>query len=119
VVTTADGKTKRYSDFHQVESDGTTVTIKVLFNLLVLKSLLHKDDVAIPFFLDEVERLDPFNQREIIQTAKKLGFIAITAAPSAIGEVDVCYFLEADERGRVVLTEGQRLGIESKAQPSE
>lgn len=116
VVTTADGKTKRYADFHQVESDGTTVTIKVLFNLLVLKSLLHKEDVAIPFFLDEVERLDPANQRAIIQTAKKLGFIAITAAPSAIGEVDVCYFLEADERGRVVLTEGQRLGIESKVQ---
>ena len=119
LVTTADGKNKRYSDFHQVESDGTTVTIKVLFNLLVLKSLLHKEDVAIPFFLDEVERLDPANQRSIIQTAKKLGFIAITAAPSAIGEVDVCYFLEADEHGRVVLTEGQRLGIESKTLPPQ
>ena len=116
VVTTADGKNKKYADFHQVESDGTTVTIKVLFNLLVLKSLLHKDDVAIPFFLDEIQTLDPANQRAVIQTAKKLGFIAITAAPSAISEVDACYFLEQDAHGRVVLTDAQCLSLKSKTQ---
>jgi energy-coupling factor transporter ATP-binding protein EcfA2 len=115
-VTRADGKTKKYADFHQVESDGTTVTIKVLFNLLVLKSLLHKDDVAIPFFLDEVEKLDPTNRRAVLQTAKKLGFIAITAAPSAVGEVDACYFLEPNSRGRVVLTDVQRLSLKPKAE---
>jgi hypothetical protein len=119
VVTTADGKTKKYADFHQVESDGTTVTIKVLFNLLVLKSLLHKDDVAIPFFLDEIETLDLANRRAVIQTAKKLGFIAITAAPSAVGEVDACYFLEPDKRGRVVLTDAQRLSLKPKAESQE
>ena len=118
-VTRADGKTKKYADFHQVESDGTTVTIKVLFNLLVLKSLLHKDDVAIPFFLDEVEKLDPTNRRAVLQTAKKLGFIAITAAPSAVGEVDACYFLEPNSRGRVVLTDVQRLSLKSKAESGE
>ena len=118
-VTRADGKTKKYADFHQVESDGTTVTIKVLFNLLVLKSLLHKDDVAIPFFLDEVEKLDPTNRRAVLQTAKKLGFIAITAAPSAVGEVDACYFLEPNSRGRVVLTDVQRLSLKSKAESRE
>jgi len=118
-VTTADGKTKKYADFHQVESDGTTITIKVLFNLLVLKSLLHKDDVAIPFFLDEIETLDPANRRAVIQTAKKLGFIAITAAPSAVGEVDACYFLEPDKRGRVVLTDAQRLVLKSRVASTE
>ncbi|MGH7990462.1 MAG: hypothetical protein ACREDS_09780, partial [Limisphaerales bacterium] len=115
-VTRADGKTKKYADFHQVESDGTTVTIKVLFNLLVLKSLLYKDDVAIPFFLDEVEKLDPKNRRAVLQTAKKLGFIAITAAPSAVGEVDACYFLEPNSRGRVVLTDIQRLSLKPKTE---
>lgn len=92
------------------------MTIKVLFNLLVLKSLLHKDDVTIPFFLDEIETLDPANRRAVIQTAKKLGFIAITAAPSAVGEVDSCYFLEPDKRGRVVLSDAQRLVLKSKAE---
>jgi energy-coupling factor transporter ATP-binding protein EcfA2 len=119
VVTTADGKTKKYADFHQVESDGTTITIKVLFNLLVLKSLLHKDDVTVPFFLDEIETLDPANRRAVIQTAKTLGFIAITAAPSAVGEVDACYFLEPDKRGRVVLTSQQRLNLKPRAESLE
>jgi hypothetical protein len=118
-VTRADNTVKKYPDFRQVESDGTTITIKVLFNLLVLKSLLHKEDVAIPFFLDEIQDLDPANQRAVIQTAKKLGFIAITAAPSAIGEVDSCYFLEPDNRGRVVLTDDQRLSMKVKTQPQE
>lgn len=113
-VTRADGTIRKHPDIHQVESDGTTVTVKVLFNLLVLKSLLHKDDVAVPFFLDEIERLSSANQRAIIQMAKKLGFIAITAAPSAVSEVDVCYFLEPDERGRVVLTNAQRLALNAK-----
>lgn len=115
-VTRADGKTKKYGDFHQVESDGTTVTIKVLFNLLVLKSLLHKDDVAVPFFLDEIEKLDPTNRRAVLQTAKELGFIAITAAPSAVGEVDACYFLEPNSQGRVVLTDAQRLSLRLKVE---
>ena len=84
-----------------------------------MKSLLHKEDVAIPFFLDEIQDLDPANQRAVIQTAKKLGFIAITAAPSAIGEVDACYFLEPDNRGRVVLTDDQRLSMKAKTQPHE
>jgi hypothetical protein len=118
-VTRADNTVKKYPDFHQVESDGTTITIKVLFNLLVLKSLLHKDDVAIPFFLDEIQDLDPANQRAVIHTAKKLGFIAITAAPSAIGEVDACYFLEPNKQGRVVLTEDQRLAMKPKLLPTE
>ena len=104
----------------QLERDGNEVkrlTIKVLFNLLVLKSLLHKDDVTIPFFLDEIGALDPANQRAIIQTAKKLGFIAITAAPIAVGEVDICYFLEPNKRGRVLLTDDQCLILRPKTDP--
>ena len=55
----------------------------------------------------------------MIQTAKKLGFIAITAAPSAIGEVDACYFLEPNKQGRVVLTEDQRLTMKPKSHSKE
>ena len=97
-----------------VESDGTTVVLKVLFNLLVLKSQLRKDDVAVPFYLDEVERLDDANLRAVVQTAKALGFIAITAGPRAIGEVDACYFPEFLPSGRVWLTSQQRLDIRPK-----
>ena len=97
-VTAADGKIKHYRDFRQIESDGTTVAIKVLFNLLVLKSQLRKEDVAVPSFLDEIEKLDAANRRAVLQTAKALGFIAITAAPSAVGEVNTCCFFLSDDR---------------------
>ena len=92
------------------------MTIKVLFNLLVLKSLMRKDDVAVPFFLDEIEKLDPANRRVVLETSNALGFIAITAAPNAVGEVDACYFLEPQDSGHVRLT--YRLDLEEKANPS-
>ena len=114
-VTRADNKSKHYHDLSQVESDGTTVTVKVLFNLLVLKSQLRKDDIAVPFFLDELDRLDDANCRAVLQTAKALGFIAITAAPKPTGEVDACYFLERHASGHAKLTSKHRLELRPKS----
>jgi hypothetical protein len=116
-VTGDDGKPHYYHDFRQVESHGTTITIKVLFNLLVLRSLLREDAsktllCEVPFFLDEVHSLDPVNRHAILTTARKLGFIAITAAPSSISEVDALYFLQARE-GRIVLRNRHRVGVKT------
>ena len=118
-VTGADNTVKHYHDLSQVESDGTTVTVKVLFNLLVLKSQLRKDDVALPFFLDELDRLDADNCRAVLRTAKALGFIAITAAPRPVGEVDACLFLERHPSGRVKLTSKHRLDLRPKSVPAK
>jgi hypothetical protein len=117
-VTGDDGKPHYYHDFRQVESHGTTITIKVLFNLLVLRSLLREDAsksllCEVPFFLDEIHSLDPVNRHAILETARKLGFIAITAAPSSIGEVDALYFLQARE-GRIVLRNRHRIGVKTR-----
>ena len=101
---------RHYQDFKQIESHGTTITIKVLFNLLVLKSLLRKDDCLVPFFLDEIQALDEANRRAILATARRLGFIAITAAPEAVGEVDSLYYLQP-RRGRVTLKANHRLRL--------
>jgi hypothetical protein len=114
-ITGDDRKPHHYHDFRQVESHGTTITIKVLFNLLVLRSLLREDSsksllCEVPFFLDEVHSLDPVNRHAILQTARRLGFIAITAAPSSISEVDALYFLQARE-GRIVLRNRHRIGV--------
>ncbi|MBI3867919.1 MAG: hypothetical protein HY299_05240 [Verrucomicrobia bacterium] len=105
-----DDASRSYHDFKQIESHGTTITIKVLFNLLVLKSLLRKDDSSVPFFLDEIQALDPANRRAILTTARKLGFVAITAAPESVTEVDALYFLQP-HKGRVVLKHKHRLQV--------
>lgn len=120
-VTADDGKPHRYHDLDQIESDGTTIAIKVLFNLLVLRSLLREDSskatiCEVPFFLDEIHSLDPANRRAIIQTSRKLGFIAITAAPESISEVNALYYL-TPKKGRIVLRNRHRLG--NKPLPSE
>ncbi|MEZ4806268.1 MAG: hypothetical protein R2815_02180 [Flavobacteriales bacterium] len=120
-VTGDDGKTHHYNDLKQVESHGTTVTIRVIFSLLVLRRLLREDSVTkepqcrIPFFLDEVHSLDSLNRRAILVSAEKLGFIAITASPEHIGEVDAWYFLQP-QLGRVTLDHHQRITARQQLQ---
>ena len=114
-VTGDDGKPHHYHDFRQVESHGTTITIKVLFNLLVLRSLLREDTqrkllCEIPFFLDEIHSLDAVNRHAILATARNLGFIAITAAPESVSEVDALYFLQPHQ-GRIVLKTRHRMRV--------
>ena len=117
-VTGDDGKPHHYHDFKQVESHGTTITIKVLFNLLVLRSLLREDAskalvCEVPFFLDEIHSLDPVNRHAVLTTARKLGFIAITAAPESVREVDALYFLQP-QQGRIVLRHRHRIGVKPR-----
>ncbi len=109
-VTGADDRRHTYHDLRQIESHGTTITIKVLFNLLLLKSQLRRDDCAVPFFLDEIQTLDPANRHAILSTARQLGFIAITAAPEAVSEVDALYFLQP-QKGRIVLRTKHRVSV--------
>jgi hypothetical protein len=112
-VVGADDRAHTYHDFRQIESHGTTVTIKVLFNLLLLKSQLKRDDCQVPFFLDEIQILDPANRHAILDTARKLGFIAITAAPEAVSEVDALYFLQP-RKGSIVLRQKHRVGVKHR-----
>lgn len=114
-VTGDDGKPHHYHNLDQVESHGTTITIKVLFNLLVLRSLLREDASKsplseVPFFLDEIHSLDPANRHAIISTSRALGFIAITAAPESVSEVNALYYLKP-HKGRVVLRNRHRIRI--------
>lgn len=116
-----DGKAHHHYDFRQVESHGTTITIKVLFNLLVLRSLLREDSSKsllseVPFFLDEIHSLDPMNRHAVLSTARKLGFIAITAAPESVSEVNALYFLQP-QKGRIVLRNRHRIGVKTGSKP--
>lgn len=118
-VTGADGKQHHYQDFRQIESHGTSITIKVLFNLLVLRGLLRESPSSgrlcqVPFFLDEIHSLDAANRRAVLRMARELGFIAITAAPETVSEVDALYFLQPKE-GRIVLRRRHRMGVKSRA----
>ncbi|MBK7619381.1 MAG: hypothetical protein IPJ10_08665 [Flavobacteriales bacterium] len=87
-----------------------------MFNLLVLRSMLKEDPKKhtplsrVPFFLDEVHSLDAVNRKAVLGMARDLGFMAITAAPEPVSEVDALYFLRP-VNGRLVLRNELRIGV--------
>jgi hypothetical protein len=101
-VTSIDGQTRRYPHLDSIESNGTTITIKVLINLMLLRGLLGDREVSIPFYLDEASSLDRENLIAIVQEARKMGFVAVLASPEAMEAADALYFLR-EQNGRVVL----------------
>ncbi|MEJ2033642.1 MAG: hypothetical protein P8Y63_11510 [Deltaproteobacteria bacterium] len=102
-VTSIDGQTRRYQHLDSIESNGTTITIKVLINLMLLRGLLDdKKEVTVPFYLDEASSLDRENLIAIVREARKMGFVAVLASPEAMDAADALFFLR-EINGRVVL----------------
>ena len=54
----------------------------------------------------------------ILRTARQLDFIAITAAPEPVGEVDSLYFLQP-QKGRIVLRHKHRVAVKRASAASE
>ncbi len=102
-VSTPDGTTYRHAHLDTIESNGTTIAIKVLVNLTLLREVLGEADVQIPFYLDECSSLDRSNLRAIVNAARRMGFIAVLASPEAMDVADKLYYINEQEDGRVVL----------------
>ncbi|OGS12223.1 MAG: hypothetical protein A2234_00830 [Elusimicrobia bacterium RIFOXYA2_FULL_58_8] len=107
-ITRPGGETRRYPDLDRIESNGTTITIKVLINLLLLRGLLDSDKVVLPFYLDEASSLDRANLLAIMQTAGSLNFVPVLASPDALDAAEYVYFVR-EENGRVSLDGNSRV----------
>lgn len=101
-VQTSDGRTKVFSRLENIESHGTTIAIKVLVNLMLLRGLISNREVRIPFYLDEASSLDRGNLMSVVRTAFSLGFPAILASPDAMDVAENIYYVK-DVSGRVHL----------------
>jgi hypothetical protein len=101
-VETPDGKRSRYDHLDNIESNGTTITIKVLVNLMLLRQLLDTDTIRTPFYLDECTSLDEANLQAIVTESANLGFCAVLASPDAMAVAERLYFIR-EEEGRVNL----------------
>ena len=102
-VGTSDDKIRKHAHLDAIESNGTTITIKVLVNLVLLRGLLEGASVRIPFYLDECSSLDRDNLAGIVNAARSMGFVAVLASPDAMDAAEQLYFLEESDNGRVVL----------------
>ena len=101
-VTTVNGRTLRYQNLDSVESNGTTITMKVLINVLMLRELLHRDDVQMPYYLDEASSLDHENLAAIVAYSSARGFVPVLASPDPMEAATHLYFV-SEHDGRVVL----------------
>lgn len=108
-ITRPGGETRRYPDLDRIESNGTTITIKVLINLLLLRGLLDSDKVVLPFYLDEASSLDRDNLLAIMKTAGSLGFVPVLASPDALDAAEYVYFVREEKNGRVSLDGTSRI----------
>jgi hypothetical protein len=95
-VVMVDGRTRRYDGLKNIQSNGTSITIKVLVHLVLIGDLLRDADVRIPFYLDEASSLDERNLRGIVRTATDLGFVPVLASPSESTAVPNIYFLQSN-----------------------
>ncbi len=95
-----DGKKETYTSLSNVESNGTTITVKVLVNLMLMRGLFDdkKNHARIPFYLDEVTALDDKNRRAVMKKAIELGFTPIIASPDAQHIVNKIYLLESGKK---------------------
>ncbi|WP_136809623.1 hypothetical protein [Desulfosediminicola flagellatus] len=111
-VTSGEGVSQRYTKLETIESNGTTITIKVLINIMLLRGLMDgKRKCSIPFYLDEASSLDRENVQSIVDQSLKLGFTPILASPEAMDVADNLYFLR-DTGGKLHLGEDALVRLE-------
>ena len=83
VVFSQEGREIVYRNLDQIESHGTTITIKALVNMHMMGQLIDETrvgQVRIPYYLDEAASIDPSNQDNLIDQGLRMGFVPILAS---------------------------------------
>ncbi|MCK9382942.1 MAG: hypothetical protein M0P95_18005 [Sulfuritalea sp.] len=89
VITTANGEAKRYDDLTVMESNGTTMAIKILVNIVLIRAMMRKNKpFMVPFYIDEATQIDEANLKEIVALANDKGFCPVLAStvPASVAE---------------------------------
>lgn len=104
VIEAADGTQKRYDDLSVIESNGTTMAIKTLVNMVLIRALM-KDRRAyrIPFYIDEATQVDTPNLKEVVSLANEMGFCPVLAstAPVSVAEYLNMVEITPDQRANI------------------
>jgi energy-coupling factor transporter ATP-binding protein EcfA2 len=119
-VTTVDGSTEKYDGLDNIQSNGTSITIKVLVHLVLINDLLRDGALKLPFYLDEASSLDESNLGGIVRASTEMGFIPVLASPSESTSVRHVYYLQSDGE-QVYLGPDHRVELRQKgaASPQE
>ncbi|MDH2918844.1 MAG: hypothetical protein PXX73_06600 [Sideroxydans sp.] len=120
----ADGSKKSFSDLSSIESNGTTIMIKALINMILIRDMMRpavikSGELSIPFYLDEANQIDPKNLKQIVDTARRLGFCPVLASTIPVAVAENLYFVQWANKGKAVLDSHQRIRREVKEETIE
>lgn len=110
------GRPQTYKSLDKIHSEGTSTAIKVLVHLELLKNLLNEETVSIPFFLDEVGKLDEKNLRGLVTHATNMSFVPVLASPDAKDCVRTLDILRPAAQGGIILDETSRTTLPPEVQ---
>ena len=110
VVEYANGKTKHFPKLDTIESTGTTMMIKALVNMVLMRDMMKKDrKYAVPFYIDECNMVDEINLKGLAQTALSLGFMPVLASTMAVAVAETLYYVHWAKEGRAVIEPKNRV----------
>jgi hypothetical protein len=114
IIEFEDGSKKTFSDLSSIESNGTTIMIKALINMILIRDMMRpfvikSGEMSIPFYLDEANQIDPKNLKQIVNTAIRLGFCPILASTIPVAVAENLYFVQWADKGKAVLDNHQRI----------
>lgn len=124
IIEFEDGSKKTFSDLSSIESNGTTMMIKALINMILIRDMMHSSviksrRISIPFYLDEANQIDPKNLKQIVDTAIRLGFCPVLASTIPVAVAENLYFVQWADNGKAVLDHHQRIRREVKQEAIE
>jgi hypothetical protein len=119
IIEFEDGSKKTFPDLSSIESNGTTIMIKALINMILIRdmmrsSVIKSGGLSIPFYLDEANQIDPKNLKQIVDTATRLGFCPVLASTIPVAVAENLYFVQWADKGKAVLDSHRRIRREAK-----
>lgn len=124
IIEFEDGSKKTFSDLSSIESNGTTIMIKALINMILIRdmmrlSVVKSGEMSIPFYLDEANQIDTKNLKQIVDTAIRLGFCPVLASTIPVAVAENLYFVQWADKGKAVLDSHRRIRREVKEEVIE
>ena len=119
VVEYANGSKKHFAKLDAIESNGTTIMIKALVNIMLMRDMMKKNrPFSIPFYLDEANQIDETNLKGLATIARSLGFTPVLASTMPVAVAETLYFVQWTQEGRAVLDAKDRIRREVPPEPN-
>lgn len=115
VVKTADGVETAYNDLSKIESNGTTMSIKALVNIVLIQAMMRdRRQFVLPFYIDEANQIDEGNLREILAVANDKGFCPILASTVPVAAAESIYIVHLTPDSRAIIDPKSRIQRKAK-----